>query len=93
MTMESKSSKAQEASDTIIKQIHPIVAEFGFTTPVWDYDSESDIVRVQFENSEAGQRSSDRPSLPKRLLQRQLLPPGGRLANVYRRKASEVRHV
>ncbi len=54
MTMESKSSKAQEASDTIIKQIHPIVAEFGFTTPVWDYDSESDIVRVQFENSKQG---------------------------------------
>jgi hypothetical protein len=50
MTTESSSPKGRQDSDTIIKRFHPIVAEFGFTKPVWDYDSESDIVRVQFEN-------------------------------------------
>ena len=86
MTTESKSSKAQEDSDTIIKQFHPIVAEFGFTTPVWDYDSESDIVRVQFENSKQGNALQIDHHFRKDYPQRQLLPPGGRLANVYREK-------
>lgn len=54
MRTESKPSKIQEDSDTIIKRFHPIVAEFGFTKPVWDYDSELDIVPVQFENSGRG---------------------------------------
>ena len=90
MTMESKSSKAQEASDTIIKQIHPIVAEFGFTKPAWDYDSESDIVRVQFENSGQGNALQIDHHFRNDCLQRQLLPPRGRLANVYRREASEI---
>jgi len=54
MTTESSSFRAQQDSDVIIKRFHPIVAEFGFTKPVWDYDSESDIVRVQFENSGLG---------------------------------------
>jgi hypothetical protein len=54
MTTESSSSKVRQDSDTIIKRFHPIVAEFGFTRPAWDYDSELDIVRVQFENPKRG---------------------------------------
>ncbi len=54
MKTESSSPQGRQDGDTIIKQFHPIVAEFGFTKPVWDYDSELDIVRVQFENSSQG---------------------------------------
>jgi hypothetical protein len=54
MTSEANSSKARQDSETIIERFHPIAAEFEFTRPVWDYDSESDTVRVQFENSGRG---------------------------------------
>jgi len=54
MKTESTSGKVQQYSDAIIAQFHPIAAQFGFTKPVWDYDPELDIVRVQFENSERG---------------------------------------
>ena len=50
MPSESISYKAQKYSDTVIKQFHPLVAQFGFTKSEWDYDPEVDIVRVQFEN-------------------------------------------
>jgi hypothetical protein len=50
MTAESITRKAQSYSDTVIKQFHPIVAQFGFTKPEWDYDEETEVVRVQFEN-------------------------------------------
>jgi hypothetical protein len=54
MTTELASSKAQQYSDTVIKQFHPVVAQFGFTEPVWDYDADREIVRVQFENPDRG---------------------------------------
>ncbi len=52
--IDSHTSKVQEDSDTIIQRFHPIVNQFGFTKPAWDYDPESDILRVQFENPEKG---------------------------------------
>ena len=52
MMIDSQTSKVQEDSDTIVQQFHPIVTKFGFTKPRWDYDPESDILRVQFENPE-----------------------------------------
>lgn len=54
MATEIDSAKAQQYSDTVIKQFHPVVAQFGFTEPIWDYDAELDIVRVQFENPDRG---------------------------------------
>ena len=50
MQTESTPSKAKRYSDTVIKQFHPVVSQFGFTKPEWDYDSELDTVRVQFED-------------------------------------------
>ncbi|MBI5250697.1 MAG: hypothetical protein HY912_14500 [Desulfomonile tiedjei] len=50
MQTESISSEAQIYSDTVIKQFHPLVAQFGFTNSEWDYDPELHIVRVQFDN-------------------------------------------
>ncbi len=52
MMIDSHSSKVKEDSDEIVQQFHPIVTQFGFTKPRWDYDPESDILRVQFENPE-----------------------------------------
>ncbi len=54
MTTESVTPKARSYSDTVIKQFHPIVAQFGFTQPEWDYDEETEVVRVQFENPVRG---------------------------------------
>ena len=48
------SIKAQEQSDSVIKQFSPLVARFGFTTPRWDCDPELNIVRVQFERPREG---------------------------------------
>jgi hypothetical protein len=52
MQKEPTSSKIDKCSDTVVKQFHPLVSQFGFTTPEWDYDPESATVRVQFENSQ-----------------------------------------
>jgi hypothetical protein len=52
MMNDSHTSKVQEDSDTIVQQFHPIVTQFGFTKPGWDYDPESDVLRVQFEDPE-----------------------------------------
>jgi len=45
---------AQQYSDSIIEQFQPIVAQFGFSEPRWDYDPEEEIVRVQFQNPRRG---------------------------------------
>ncbi len=50
MSPESTTSEAQQYSDSMIEQFHPIVAQFGFATPSWDYSPDLDIVRVQFED-------------------------------------------
>lgn len=41
---------AEKLSDSIVEQIRPVVAQFGFTRPSWDYSAELDIVRVQFDD-------------------------------------------
>ena len=51
MQNESVSPNIQKHSDTVIKQFHPLVSQFGFTKPEWDFDPESNTVRVQFENT------------------------------------------
>lgn len=50
MPTESTKPMVNKLSDTIIEQFQPIVAEFGFTKPSWDYSSDLDIVRVQFDD-------------------------------------------
>lgn len=50
MPRESTPPMAHKLSDTIIEQFRPIVSQFGFITPSWDYSPELDIIRVQFDD-------------------------------------------
>lgn len=50
MSKESIPPMADKLSDTMIEQFRPIAGQFGFIKPSWDYSSELEIVRVQFDD-------------------------------------------
>ncbi len=54
MESDLESSRVKEDSDRILGLFHPIATRFGFRDTIWDYDPESEIVRVEFENGNIG---------------------------------------
>ena len=93
MNTESVTPKVRSYSDTVIKQFHPIVAQFGFTQPEWDYDEETEVVRVQFENPVRGNAVQIDYHLDDSSYHANYLQNGGGLANVHRREAQEFSSV